>query len=99
MIGTVLEELSAYSYNYTREAFFEVALKGRYMRDEQSRQMLDLIVDNLRIDTGWIYSKKLGGIALTLRDLVKNKSTNWANLHRSQRKIIESGLEKLNGEK
>ena len=63
MIGTALEELSAYSYNYTIEAFFEVALKGRYMRDEESRKMLDLIVDNLRIDTGWIYSKNLGGIA------------------------------------
>ena len=99
MLGVVIEELSAYSYNYTREAYYELALKGRYMRDQQSREMLDLIVDNLRIDAGWIYSKTLNGIALTIRTMVRNKNTGWATVYRSQRKILENGIAKLNGTK
>ena len=99
MLGVVIEELSAYSYNYTREAFFEIALKGRYMRDQQSREMLDLAIDNLRIDAGWIYSKVLNGIALEMRALVQNKNSGWATLYRAKGKILASCLDKLNGDK
>ena len=99
MLGIVIEELSAYSYNYTREAYYELALKGRYMRDQQSRDMLDLIVNNLRIDAGWIYSKSLNGIALTIRTLVREKNTGWAKVYRSQTKILQYGIDKLNGDR
>lgn len=99
MIGTVIEELSAYSYNFTREAYFEIALKGRYARDEESRKTLDILVDNLRIDAGEIYSKLLGDIALEIRTLVKEGRTGWSTVHRSKVKIIQNGLDKLNGVK
>ena len=97
MIGVVLEELSAYSYNYTREAYFEIALKGRYARDAESRRMLDIIVDNLRINAGEIYSKVFGDIALTIRDLVKSNNSNWTRIYRSKKSILQNGLDKLNG--
>ena len=97
MIGIVLEELSAYSYNYTREAFFEVALKGRYMRDEQSRQMLDLIVNNIQMDAGWLYSNIMSDIGQIMRTLVKGKNTGWANVYRAKKVIIQNGIDKLNG--
>ena len=99
MVAITIEELSAYSYNYTREAYYELALKGRYMRDQQSREMLDLIIDNLRLDAGWIYSKVLNGIALSMRSLVQNKNTGWANYYRSQSKVLAHYIDKLNGDK
>lgn len=99
MIGTVIEELSAYSYNYTREAYYELALKGRYVRDEQSRKMLDTIVDNLYVDAGWLYMKLINNVPMALRTMVRGKNTGWANYYRSQRIIIASGVDKLNGEK
>ena len=98
MIGTVIEELSAYAYNYTREIYYELALKGRYMRDETSRLMLDKIVDNIIMDAAMIYAPRFSGSPFgELRTLTQNNRSNWASTYRSKKPFITRGIDTLNG--
>jgi len=96
IIGAFMEVTSNYSYNETRDVYFEIALKGRYARDEQSRVMLDTIVESIKIDAGWIYSGCLNDFANKFRNLVSAKDNRWASNYRALGKILESNLGKLN---
>ena len=59
-------------YRTVTPAYFEVALKGKYSKDPQSWEMLDKIVNNVKIDGGLLYTIKLGDITQQLRNTVKN---------------------------
>lgn len=71
-IGAVLECMAIEGYRTVTPAYFEVALKGKYSKDPQSWEMLDKIVNNVKIDGGLLYTIKLGDITQQLRNTVKN---------------------------
>jgi hypothetical protein len=50
--GIMLEALNSYSAKTIIPAFYEVALKTKHARDDDSAEMLDLILDTLVIDIG-----------------------------------------------
>ena len=50
--GAMLEALNCESANSVVPAYYEIALKGKYSRDNESEQMLQLISDNRIIDIG-----------------------------------------------
>ena len=52
MTGAVLEALNCESANYVVPAYYEIALKTKYSRDEESAAMLDLIFENRVVDLG-----------------------------------------------
>jgi len=96
MMGAFLEAFSCYSYNATRDVYFETALKGRYVRDHESRRMLDIIVESRYIDGGWIYNQRLDSFACTLRDLVEAKNSNWASTYNSKKGSLNANIKVLN---
>ena len=53
---------------------FEVALKVKYQSDTSAGQMLDIVIDNVKIDTGWIYSKSMNKVGLIMRNLITQKN-------------------------
>ena len=55
MSGAVLEAMAYESYKTLMPAYFETALKGRYANDIESRQMIDMITNNVVVDTAIIY--------------------------------------------
>jgi hypothetical protein len=55
MSGAVLEAMAYESYKTLTPAYFEVALKGRYANDPESRTMIDMITSNVLVDTAIIY--------------------------------------------
>ena len=52
MTGASLEALNCESANYVVPAYYEIALKTKYSRDEESAAMLDLIFKNRVVDLG-----------------------------------------------
>ena len=50
--GVMLEALNSYSAKTIIPAFYEVALKTKHARDDESAEMLDLIINTLVIDIG-----------------------------------------------
>ena len=54
-VGAALEVLSYYSYYNIYPQFYEVVIQGRGTRDEESRDMLDLIFSTRTYDLGLVY--------------------------------------------
>nr|MBQ4320447.1 hypothetical protein [Clostridia bacterium] len=52
MTGAVLETLMCESANTVVPAYYEIMLKGKYLRDNESSDMLDLILKNCVVDIG-----------------------------------------------
>ena len=51
-IGAVIEAMSCESYNCVIPAYYEVSLKNKHARDEESADMLDIIFANRVMDLG-----------------------------------------------
>lgn len=72
MLGAVLEAMAVESYKTVAPAYYETALKGRYLEDSESWRMLDMIYENVKVDAGVLYTKVLDSVHQTPRDMVKN---------------------------
>ena len=92
-----IELMSWYSYCYTIDAYAEVALKGRYARDEDSRRMIDIIADNVVLEPGELWGGITGFTGATVLDgTVKNNNDGaLSGLIRANTKPIESALKKI----
>ncbi len=79
--GAVLEAMASYSYRYTEPAYLDMALKGKYMSDPQSRKMVDIIVDGFKVDAAWIYLFSIGSsFPYDFRfDVIENETSYAAN--------------------
>ncbi|MBR6427099.1 MAG: hypothetical protein IKS28_04655 [Clostridia bacterium] len=54
--GLIVQAMASYAEKYITPAVFEVALKAKYSTLEGSGKMLDLIVDGLTFDFGYVHS-------------------------------------------
>ena len=52
MTGAILEALNCESANYVVPAYYDITLKTKTSRDEESAAMLDLIFENRVVDLG-----------------------------------------------
>ena len=91
--AAVLEALSSYSYNETVPTFLDLALKGRYMSDPESRKMIDILVGNVKIDAAWSYLEEIGaGYAPAFRYNIINKEKTFASTHASYSQAVKRAL-------
>lgn len=72
MAGAAVEALSAYSWKNVVPKYYDVALKTRYVRDQESVAMLDLIMENRVVDFAYLYDNWQGFVFLT-QDIIQNK--------------------------
>ncbi len=74
--GAVLNEMNRQSIITVQPAYYELALKTKYLNDEKSWNMLDRIVTSLYLDAGVLYTKQIDSIHQVLRPLIgDNKNT------------------------
>lgn len=95
MAGAVLEALNAETYRRVTPVWYESALKVKYVRDNISAQMIDLIHDSMTTNFIFAYNYALGGIGLLYRGLVTNKSTNYISTVKSMEKAASRKIDKL----
>lgn len=53
--GSVLEYLACTSHNEVMPTYYEEVLSGRYTRDTDSIEMLNIIFQNVKMDAGYVY--------------------------------------------
>jgi len=75
MTGKIIEALCAESRKQLVPAYYEVALKTKYSRDEESVQMLDLIFEGVVYDFGLIYNLPMFDIYQTFLSSRRDPST------------------------
>ncbi len=74
LIGAVMEAMGEYSYKYVVPAYYDVALKVKGTRDENSIEMLDLAAAGRKVDFGFVFDS-YNGFSFTLQDLLQKNDT------------------------
>lgn len=88
--GLILEAMAAKSREVLRPAYYETALSMKYLRDQESIEMLDLVIDNRTYDLELAFSF---GSSTAVQNIVLNGSEP-ASTFASQKKVISKLIEK-----
>ena len=70
--GIILEALAAESVNTVKTAFYDFCLTGKYVRDDESSEMLDIIFEGKKLDWGYIINVASMNSQITALEKAKN---------------------------
>ncbi|MCL1858566.1 MAG: hypothetical protein FWF92_04970 [Oscillospiraceae bacterium] len=95
MIGAVTEALAADGYRTVTPAYFEIALKNKYSRDDESSQMLDILVGGNTFQPAIIYSGSLGNIGHLMREM-QNDAPDITSIYEKKAGAYQKAFDKFN---
>ena len=90
--GLILELMGYKSKEVLTPAFYDTTLKGKYFRDEESGEMLDIIFSSRVYDIG--YYSNWGDLHTTLEGMSRSDSDGFASVFESIRPSVEESLAK-----
>lgn len=86
--GAVLESMAYYSSDTLVPAYYEKLLGGKFARDDDSVEMLDIIFDGLVFDIGFCYDNRVGCFSV-LGTLLNQGNTNLSSFAESKMSTYE----------
>ena len=89
----ITEDMAYHSMKIMTPADYDVALKTKYARDEESQAMLDLIYSVRTCDLGNLYN--IGDVVSGVTDLVNNGKDTFSSFMESKLDKINTTLEEL----
>lgn len=89
----ILEEMAYQSQKYLTPAYYDQALKSKAMRDEESSEMLDIILEGRTCDIGYI--SNIGGLYGGLRGMLISGKSEISSFYAKMEKAALKGLEKM----
>ncbi len=89
----VIEALNAETYKQVIPAYYDISLKVKAARDDESVKALDLLMESRVFDFGYIYNT--GSIAFTIQDLVSKNSNKSESTYASKMKAALKEYEKI----
>ena len=93
--SVILEALCAEGYREVIPAYYEVALQGKYSRDDVSAQMLDIIRSDRVFDLGY-YNTTLSGIFDSIGyNLVTDPNHDFASFYAKNETSVMTNMEKI----
>ena len=95
MIGATLEVMASESARTVKPAYYEIALKRKYMSDPVAWEMLDLIFNTVRIDAGIVYTNALGNPHDQLRQIITSKKNTVASKFKRMDTTVSRNLSKM----
>ena len=95
MSAVILEAMNAETYHTVKDTYFEINLKEKFSRDEDTQEMLDMIVDNLRFDFTFVNEAATGSIIMYFFGQIEAKNNNIASAYEKRQKAFQKQLEKL----
>ena len=95
-VGAIVEAFAAKSMYTITPAYYDVALTYKYMRDTESAEMLDIILDSRIYDLGLIanYGGMAGNIASIITNGSGNLASTWAKMEKAFGKTMEKAVDK-----
>ena len=94
MTGAVFDVLSAISNETVIPAYYDMALRDKYARDDESGEMLDIIREGFKFSFGVFYAPDLDR-GLEFRILISEDNTNYVSYYNASKKGYERRLKKL----
>ena len=96
-IGMFLEAYASESYNVVKPAYYETALTVKYVNDQESAAMLDIITDGMYIDPSNLYLTMINFNSMNLlRNVLKNGENTAASMIASSRNSVQTTIDKIN---
>jgi len=95
MLSAVLEAMSSVSYRIVRPVYYETALRTQIAKDPQSAEMMDLIINNIRIDAGFVYSHSMGSFHQGFQQLVDSGKNDAVSRYKRMTSAAQRALDKL----
>jgi len=93
MTGIILEEMAYQSKQKVLPVYFEKAINGKYLRDEESIEMIDYIMQNRVIDLG--VASNYGNISGGISDLIYKGKTDFASLYEKSGNSVKKEIDKI----
>ena len=90
--GVIMEALSAESYRRVIPAFYEASLSGKIVRDDESLDMLKIIMQNHVFDFAIVFD--FGGIGQTFNALAGKGDTGYASEFEKRLEKAKSDIDK-----
>jgi hypothetical protein len=87
--------MASESERLVKPAYYETALKRKYMSDPIAWDMLDLIFDVMRIDPAVVYVNALGGPHQTMRTIASSKKNTVSSTCKKMDKNVNKQIYKL----
>ena len=98
-VSAILEALSSTSYRLVKPAYYETTLRTKIAQDPQSAEMMDVVIDNIYIDAGIIYTNALSSFHDKFRQIMGTKKntvvSDYARLSKSADRALQKMVEKL----
>lgn len=83
-VGIVTEALCAESYRSVYPVFYDTALKAKYSTDAATADMVDLIMDGVTFDLGFMFGEYLGKVQTMIREHIKTNNPDFASDYASR---------------
>ena len=94
-VCAVLEEMAFEGYTNVTPIYYETVLKNKYARDDVSCQMIDLVRNGMHTDMALVHITEWNTMACYVRQLLLQKSSNYASYYEKNEKITVSAGEKF----
>lgn len=94
-VGAVLEAMSSISYKTVRPAYYETTLTSKISRDPQSAIMFNIIVDNIYMDAGILYTIPLSTFHDHFRRIIGSKENTVTSTYKSVSIVAEKSLKTM----
>ena len=94
-MSAVLEALSSMSYKTVKPAYYETTLRTKIAQDPQSAEMMDMIIDNIYIDAGIIYTNALSTFHDKFRQIMGSKKNTVTSQYKRVAVQAEKALLKM----
>lgn len=92
MTGHVMDVLGAESKNELTPAYYDVTLIGKVSRDAESAASLDIIIDTIRYDIGYLCGIGISGM---LNSMADGYTTDLASQYESKSRSFDKLLERI----
>ena len=92
MTGHIMDTLGAESKNELTPAYYDVTLIGKVSRDAESAASLDIIIDTIRYDIGYLCGI---GISSMLNSMANAFNTDLASQYQKQSKVFDKLLTRI----
>ncbi len=94
MTGTILEAMACESMYTVTPAYYDITLQGKNFRDNDSSEMLDIILANRVFDLGMFYA--VGDYYTHIMELFYKSSTDFASMYEKYLPKAEKKLAEIN---
>ena len=91
--GAIIEEMSYLSYKYLVPAYYDVLLKTKFSRDNESAEMLDIIYSGRIFDFGYVYDNWI--ISYTFQNQINENKREFASVVEKNMGKAQANLEKI----